>query len=107
LVKLLKEKRPSVPVLLVEGYYYDNTFFEKEGKANVDAKRRELKRAYDILKKTGIKELYYKKGDGLDGFDHEATVDGVHLDDIGMERFAANMLPVIQMILNRKNRYND
>ena len=107
LVKLLKEKKPSVPLLLVEGYYYDNTFFEKEGKANVDAKRRELKRAYDILKKTGIKELYYKKGDGLDGFDHEATVDGVHLDDIGMERFAANMLPVIQMILNRKNRYND
>ncbi|MFT3705184.1 MAG: SGNH/GDSL hydrolase family protein [Agriterribacter sp.] len=99
LVKLLKEKKPTTPVLLVEGYHYDNTFFEKNGAANVDAKRAELKKAYDTLIKAGIKELYYKKGDGLTGSDHEATIDGVHLDDIGMQRFAEQMLPMIQLIL--------
>ncbi|MEO6188299.1 MAG: SGNH/GDSL hydrolase family protein [Ginsengibacter sp.] len=103
LVKLLKEKRPAVPILLVEGYYYDSDFFEKSGNSDVDARRRELKKAYDDLKNSGIKDIYYKKGDGLKGDDHEATIDGVHLDDIGMQRFAENMLPVIKTILKTQN----
>lgn len=103
LVKLLKEKKPSTPVLLVEGYHYDNTFFEKNGAANVDAKRGELKKAYTALIQAGVKDLYYKKGDGLTGSDHEATIDGVHLDDIGMQRFSEQMLPVIRSILKGRN----
>lgn len=107
LVKLLKEKKPTIPVLLVEGYYYDNTFFEKNGTANVDAKRAELKKAYDTLKKAGIKELYYKKGDGMTGSDHEATIDGVHLDDIGMQRFSEQILPIIRSVLKKEGKKND
>jgi hypothetical protein len=103
LVKLLKEKRPLVPVLLIEGFFYDDNYFNKDGKSDIEAKRKELQRAYDTLRKSGIGGLYYKKGDGLIGEDHEATVDGVHPDDIGMERFAAQMLPVIKSIIANKN----
>jgi predicted TIM-barrel fold metal-dependent hydrolase/lysophospholipase L1-like esterase len=101
LVKLLKARRPATPVLLIEGYYYDDKAFEKDSNSNIDAKRKELRRAYDTLVRAGIKGLYYKTGEGLIGYDHEGTVDGVHPDDIGMQRFAAQMLPVIRTILEK------
>jgi len=99
LVKQLKARRPATPVLLIEGYYYDDVAFERVGNSNIDAKRKELRRAYDTLIGAGIKGLYYKPGEGLIGYDHEATVDGVHPDDIGMLRFAVQMQPVISGIL--------
>ncbi|RIJ50873.1 hypothetical protein D1614_01035 [Maribellus luteus] len=40
------------------------------------------------IKRLGIKDVYYLKTDGLIGSDHEATVDGSHLSDLGMTRLA-------------------
>ncbi|MBN9385851.1 MAG: glycoside hydrolase family 88 protein [Chitinophagaceae bacterium] len=101
LVRQLKSRRPATPVLLIEGYYYDDVAFEKDRNSNIDAKRKELRRAYDTLIRAGIKGLYYKTGDGLTGHDHEGTVDGVHPNDIGMLRFADQMQPVISSILTK------
>jgi len=101
LVKQLKTRRPATPVLLIEGFYYDDLTFEKGGNSNIDAKRKELHRAYDTLIRAGIKGLYYKTGEGLTGYDHEGTVDGVHPDDIGMQRFTEQMQPVISSILKK------
>jgi len=101
LVRQLKARRPATPILLIEGFYYDDAAFEKSSNSNIDAKRRELHRAYDTLIRAGIRELYYKTGDGLIGSDHEATVDGVHPNDLGMQRFAEQMQPVISSILTK------
>jgi len=106
-VRLLKEKRPLIPVLLVEGYYYEDGYFNKDGLAKIDDKRKELKRAFDQLKQSGIRGLYYKTGDGLIGYDHEGTADGVHPNDVGMLRFSEQMLPVIKSVLKKKIREND
>ena len=99
LVQLLKSRRPATPILLVEGSYYDDRRFEKEGNTDIDAKRAALRQAYDTLIRAGVSRLYYKTGNGLTGYDHEATVDGVHPNDVGMQRFAAQMEPVIRSIL--------
>ena len=106
-VRLLREKRPMTPILLVEAFYYEDSYFNKDGLSNVDDKRRELRRAFDLLKQSGIKGLYYKKGDGLIGYDHEGTADGVHPNDVGMLRFSEQMLPVIKSILKEKISKND
>ncbi|MEI6050169.1 MAG: SGNH/GDSL hydrolase family protein [Bacteroidota bacterium] len=98
LVKLLKKKRPEVPVLLVEAFYYENGFVKQEESGN-EKKNIELQRAFKTLKESGIKELYYKKGDGLIGYDHEGTVDGVHPNDLGMMRIAESLKPAIQKII--------
>jgi hypothetical protein len=58
LVKLLKKKRPSVPVLLVEGFYYENGFGKPQD-SDTEKKRIELRRAFKVLKESGIKKLYY------------------------------------------------
>ncbi|WP_158642836.1 SGNH/GDSL hydrolase family protein [Mucilaginibacter ginsenosidivorax] len=101
-VKLLKAKRPLIPVLLVEGFYYEDSYFNKDGLANIDAKRSELRRAFSLLKQSGVTGLYYKTGDGLIGYDHEGTADGVHPNDVGMVRFSEQMLPVIKSVLKKK-----
>lgn len=98
LVKLLKQKRPDVPVLLVEAFYYVNGFTNPQDSENA-RKNKELLRAYETLLKSGIKELYYQKGDGLIGDDYEGTVDGVHPNDLGMMRIADSLEPVIRKII--------
>jgi hypothetical protein len=98
LVKLLKEKRPDVPVLLVEAIYYVNGFTKPQDSENA-RKNKELLRAYETLKQSGITELYYQKGDGMIGDDYEGTVDGVHPNDLGMMRMADQLEPVISKII--------
>jgi hypothetical protein len=98
LVKLLKKKRPSVPVLLVEAFYYENGFGKPQDSDN-EKKNIELQRAFKTLKESGIKQLYFKKGNGMIGYDHEGTVDGVHPNDLGMLRIAESLKPTIQKII--------
>jgi len=98
LVTLLKEKRPDVPVLLVESICFENAFSEPV-RSEPGKKNAELLRAYNTLKKSGVKKLYYKKSDGFIGNDHEGTVDGIHPNDLGMMRIAKSLEPVIRKIV--------
>jgi hypothetical protein len=98
LVKLLKQKRPEIPILLVEGFYYVNGFGNPK-ESDQAKKNAELKRAYATLQKAGLKQIYYKKGDGMIGDDYEGTVDGVHPNDLGMMRMAESLQPAIEKII--------
>jgi hypothetical protein len=98
LVKFLKQKRPGIPVLLVEGYYYVSGLGDPK-KSDTEKKNVELSRAFRTLKESGLKQVYYKKGDGLIGDDYEGTVDGVHPNDLGMLRIADALKPAIQKLV--------
>jgi lysophospholipase L1-like esterase len=98
LVKFLKEKRPEIPVLLIDCYDYEIGFIKSIDSEN-EKKRIELRRAFAFLKSIGIQQLYYKSGEGLVGNDHEGTVDDVHPNDLGMMRIAEALQPEIQKII--------
>jgi GDSL-like Lipase/Acylhydrolase family/N-terminus of Esterase_SGNH_hydro-type len=98
LVKFLKKKRPEIPILLVEAFYYERGFVKPQD-SNNEKKNKELRRAFLKLQESGIKELYYKEGDGLIGYDHEGTVDGVHPNDLGMLRIADGLQPSIEILI--------
>jgi hypothetical protein len=98
LVEMLKKQKPNVPILLVEAFYYVSGFTKPLESENA-RKNKELFRAYETLRKAGIKKLYYKKGDGMIGDDYEGTVDGVHPNDLGMMRMAESLKPEIQKII--------
>lgn len=98
LVMKLHRERPEVPVLFVEAYPYVSGF-AKPSEAENAKKNLELKRAYESLRDAGIKNLYYRKGDDLIGFDYEGTVDGVHPNDIGMIRIAEALEPTIRKLV--------
>jgi len=98
LVKLIKQRKPDLPVLMIEAYYYVNGLTSPQDSEN-GRKNMELQRAYKTLKKSGIQALYYQKGDGMIGDDFEGTVDGVHPNDLGMMRIADSLEPVIRKII--------
>ena len=101
LVQQLRKARPDVSILLVENFLPDNGHFNPaEGvHTRVKKKQHELKRAFDDLRKMGIKKLHYRNGEGLTGNDHEGTVDGIHPNDLGMMRIAEALLPTIKKLL--------
>jgi hypothetical protein len=98
LVMKLHRERPEIPVLFVEAFPYVNGFTKPADSDNAK-KNLELKRAYETLRNAGIKNLYYRKGDDLIGFDYEGTVDGVHPNDIGMLRIAESLEPTIRKLV--------
>ncbi len=97
LVKFLREKRPGVPILLVEGFYYVRGL-EDPKQSDTEKKRVELRHAFKTLKADGISNLYYRSGNGLIGDDSEGTVDGVHPNDLGMMRIAKALQPDIEKL---------
>jgi len=104
LVNQLKRNKPQIPVLLIENCRYPKNEFMPVGRSEDLAKRAELKKAFETLKKSGITDLYYQTGDGLIGYDNEATVDGVHPTDLGMQRMADFLMPQIREILTNSRR---
>jgi hypothetical protein len=99
LVHQLKNNRPEIPVLLVENFLFDKSYFMPDKMSDEVLKRTELKKAFEFLKKSGITKLYYQTGEGLTGNDHEATIDGVHPTDLGMFRIAEILLTQMKEVL--------
>ena len=64
-VRTLRRAHPQTPVVLVEDRRFPNGFLvEGPRKAN-DANHKALRAAFQRLKKSGIKKLYYISGDAL------------------------------------------
>ena len=59
------------------------------------------KELFERLRRQGEKLIYYVPADNLIGNDGEATVDGIHFTDLGMERYARVMLPVMKKALRK------
>jgi hypothetical protein len=98
LIKFLKEKRPEIPILMVECFYYLSGFGDPKN-SDTEKKNIELRHAYETLKQAGITRLYYRKGADLIGDDYEGTVDGVHPNDLGMMRIAKALEPTIAKLV--------
>lgn len=65
------------------------------------AKRAALKKAYQNFLDAGVKNLYYVEGEPLLGSDWEATVDYSHPSDLGMQRMADYLEPILRPILEK------
>ena len=100
LVKKLRSKRPATPIILVEDHTLSTANFT--GRIIVNKSRVGLKKAYQQLLKGGFKEILYIPGDGLLGYDNEATIDGLHPSDLGMFRYCEVMEPVLQNATNKR-----
>jgi hypothetical protein len=101
-IKYIREHRPNTPIVLVETVIRQNGFFDKQIGETVSRQNEEIRKAYEKLKQEGIKNVFYIEGDKLIGDDHEATIDGIHLTDLGFVRLADAILPVIRKAMNGK-----
>jgi lysophospholipase L1-like esterase len=93
-----------VPILLVEDRTYSCAALLHGRRDRNLSSRAELKRAFDRLAASGIKNLHYLKGDALLGDDGEGTVDGSHPTDLGMMRYAGALAPALRAALSGRHR---
>lgn len=98
-IRLLRQKNPATPILLVEHVIFPTSRFVPAVKERIDQINRAFRDAYAQLKKEGVTNLYYLPADQLTGTDGEATVDGAHLTDLGFVRIAAQIGDQLQNIL--------
>ena len=101
LLKVLKEKHPSTPVILVENVVQQNLFIRVKNPGKADEKSAILKKVYEDVVSDWNSRLFYVENDNrLYGNDGEASVDGVHATDVGFMRMASVINPVIEKALN-------
>ena len=99
LVKALRAAHTDTPIVLVENVPYAKGWFLPATKDSYVKKNEALRAAYDRLRAAGVKRLYYIRCDDFFGDDHDATVDGVHPNDIGFLRMADEIEPVLRHVL--------
>lgn len=88
LVRILREKRPTAPILLVEDRTYSDAYWVASKRQRNDSSRAALKKVYDELSAAGTPHLHYVTGEQQLGADAEGTVDSSHPTDLGFVRMA-------------------
>jgi len=91
--------KSSAPIILVEndGYLYGG--INKKIAEECEVTNRELRKAYQALQKSGVKDLYYLTKEEI-GLTPDAQVDGWHASDIGMTHYADACEKKIREILD-------
>lgn len=98
-VRLLREKHPTMPILLLEDRTWANAALVPHLAATHTAKRSALRTAFESLRDAGDEHVHYREGDDLLGHDGEATVDGSHPNDLGMMRYADALEPTLRGLI--------
>jgi hypothetical protein len=88
LVDIIRKKHPMTPVIFVNNMVYEKSSLDDTTRFNISIKNEMCARVFDNLTRKGYKNIYFIDKSGSIGDDHEATVDGVHLTDLGFERYA-------------------
>jgi hypothetical protein len=88
LVKIIRSKHPSTPIVFVECTLFEKAFFEDTTRNMINKKNLALKIEYEEMVKNRFSNIYYIDNKSALGNDHEATVDDVHFTDLGFLRFA-------------------
>ena len=99
LIRILRKAHARTPIVLVEDRTYSNAFLLPSKQKYHVQNRAALRKAYDSLVSSGVKELYYVHGDHLLGDDGNATVDGSHPTDLGFMRLADAMEAVLRPLV--------
>lgn len=105
LIMQIRSSKPNTPILLVEGILKEYSYFQKSdetvpgGLKYIQKQNNELRKVYDKAIDLKLDKIFYLSSDGLIGYDHEGTVDGTHLNDLGMKRISEKIKRKIEEIL--------
>jgi lysophospholipase L1-like esterase len=101
-LEIIRIKHPKTPIILVENILYPHMYFDQTVFTLINKKNETLNLIFREQKKKGDKNIYLVKADNLIGNNQEATVDGVHLTDLGFSQMAENLYPVLRKRLKQK-----
>ncbi len=92
LVYSIRKVHPDTPIV-----FMGQSFVQRQTHPTELSQR--LEQAVRQMQQEGAKGLVFVPADDFVGDDGEATVDGVHLTDLGMYRQARSLLPVMKEVL--------
>lgn len=98
-IRILRQARPDVPVVMLEGPMYPYSRYDSMFRNYLPAKNAAYRRNYDRLKAENPDNLYYVDCVNLDGVEDDGTVDGIHLTDLGFVHYANKLIPVLRPLL--------
>jgi len=99
----LLNARPSTPIVLIDNIFYCDAYLVPSRMERYTTCNELQFQIYQKLKAEGYEKLIYIKDNHLIGNDGEATVDGVHMTDLGYMRFSENLIePLRSAILGNK-----
>lgn len=102
-VKTVRAKHTKAPIILIQSIFREQGNFDLEVKERVKQQNVEITAAFNRLKSAGVKDLYLITSENLLGDDHDASTDGVHPNDLGFYRMAAQLGSQIIKILGQYN----
>ena len=90
LIKSIRSNTPSsdIPIIFIEQPNWHDDYIEE----NIYEKNNTLKDEIKNALKKGYEKIYLIESTGCIGNDNEATVDGIHYNDIGFKRFAEHLI---------------
>jgi hypothetical protein len=88
LLEIIRKKHPSTPVIFVNNMIYEKSELDEMTMKSIAEKNEMCEKDFRSLMDAGNKNIYFIDKNGSLGDDHEATVDGVHLTDLGFMRYA-------------------
>jgi len=97
--RILRNKHPDTPVVFLENPEFTYIQFDLADKNRIDDRNKALQAVFNDLKAKKEKNIWLIHTAGHFGTDSEATVDSVHLTDLGFLRHADFMYPKIKKIL--------
>ncbi|MFL5744417.1 MAG: SGNH/GDSL hydrolase family protein [Niastella sp.] len=99
-VKALQEKRPGVPVLLTDhSGGANNGLLDTAAQHDYENANQVLHQSFEKMKAGGITGIFLLSSKDI-GLSVQATVDGLHPNDIGMMSYARAYEKIIRTILN-------
>ena len=101
-IQILRSKNPATPIVLVETVIFPHALFDQNTYEVVTLKNKTLHKEFRALQRRGDKNIHYITTSNLIGSDGEATVDGVHFTDLGFLRFANEVSPIIEKLIQNK-----
>lgn len=101
-VKILRDARPEVPIVMVEGLTYPYAKYDSYFYSYLPEKNAAFRKNYERLKKENPNNLYYMTTDGMTGYEEEGTVDGIHLTDIGFRAYTQKLEKILKRILKKQ-----
>ena len=103
-VMTLRQKHPDTPIIVIQTVVREIGNFNLKFRERVKLQNEAIAVQMEVLRKKGVKNLYFIKEDHFLGTDHEGTVDGTHPNDLGFDRMLKKYKPAIGKILKIKFR---
>lgn len=94
-VAILRERRPEVPIVIVECIDQQNAWFLPGIHEGIVVRNEALRSAFDTMEDRGFNRLVYVEGSRLLGDATDTAVDGIHPSDLGNTYIADALEPVL------------